>query len=414
MRNNAKWLIICRFFQSLLQMAAGMLVARYLAPVAYGHLNYAASVAAFAIPVAQLGLNSTLVQELGERPQQEGEILGTALGLQLLAGFACLPAVVLFSLAARPGDWETAAVCALYGTSLIFQEGELMQFRFHAQGAAKLAALAALMAGIVASGYRLGLMAAGKGVLWFALGHSVEYCVLGVLLLAYYRRSGGRLRFSGAMAARLLTKSRHYIAAGMMLVVLHNTDHVMLTLMAGNKENGYYTAAMTCAGAAGFVYNGILDAARPVVLAAGRRCEADMEAVLVRLYRLILAMALVQSAAVCLLAEPLVVLLYGKEYQMAAKVLRMLIWYLPVAYMGSVRNLWILAAEKHGCLWVINFSMAALNILLNAGMIPLWGARGAAAASVLTQFFGNFLLGWLWKPLRRNHALLLRSVGRKQ
>lgn len=415
MRENAKWLIFCRFCQSLLQMAAGMLVARYLGPVAYGHLGYAASVAAFAVPVAQLGLNATLVQELGERPGREGEVLGTALGMQMLSGFACLPAVVLFSLAAKPGAWETAAVCGLYGTSLVFQTGELLRFWFHARSRMKISASAALVVGAAVFLYKLVSMAGGKDVRWFAVAHSLESCLLGMVLRVCYRKAGGgKLIFSREMGRMLLSKSRSYIAAGMMTVVFHNTDHVMLTLLAGEAENGYYTAAMTCAGAAGFVYNSILDAARPEILAAGRCSTRELEAALVRLYRLMLGLALLESVAVSALAKPLIHFLYGKDYLPAGTVLRVLVWYLGFSYMGSVRNLWILAEEKHGCLWIINLGMALGNILLNVLLIPIWGAAGAAAASVLTQFAGNFMPGFFWKPLKENQKLLLRAMGRRR
>lgn len=412
MRDSAKWLIGCRFCQTVLQVLAGMLVARYLGPTDYGWLGYAASVATFAIPVAQLGLPATLVQEYGEAPEEEGAILGTALVCQLAAGLACIPAVVLFSLAADLESREGVVVCLLYSTALVFQAGETVQMWFHARNRAMTGAVAVMLAGLAASGYKLWLIAAGKGLGWFALSHSVEYALMGVLLLMAYRRYGGkRLRFSWAMAGKLLGKSRYYIAAGVLLVVFQNADHVMLTILAGERENGFYTASLTCAGGAGFFYNGILDAARPEILAAARQSEGLLEERLVQLYRFFMGMTLVQSVAVTVLAEPVISLLYGRAYAPAVPVLRLQVWYLGFGYLGSVRNLWILAAGKHRCLWVVNLTMAVGNIAMNGWLIPRWGAVGAAAASVLTQILGNFLLGFVWKPLRGNQVLLMRALG---
>ena len=407
MRNRIKWLLICRFFHAVLQFAAGTMVARCLGPVAYGTLGYAASVTALISPVAQLGLSSILVQELQNSPQDREEILGTAMGLQMLSGLTCLPAVGLWTAAANPGDTQTVTVCLLYGTGLVFQAGELVQYWFHREGNMKIAGLSALAAGAAATGYKLLLVVKGGGVEWFALSHSLEYCLLGILLLAGF---GGRLRFSRRRAVLLLKKGRYYIAAGMMLVVFHNTDRVMLTLMCGQQETGYYSAAMTCAGAAGFVYNAIVDAARPEVLAAGK----DRGRVLVKVYRLVLGLAAAECVLMTVLARPVVILLFGREFLPAAGVLGVLVWYLVFAYMGSVRNLWILAEEKHGCLWIVNLVMAGGNVALNALLIPLFGAMGAAGASVLTQFLGNFLLGFFWKPLKENQRLLMQALGGRE
>lgn len=83
--NNAKWIIVCKIVQSLLQLVVGMLCARYLGPSNYGLINYAASIMAFALPFMKLGLDSTMVYELTENPQKEGEIVGTSLAMNIFS-----------------------------------------------------------------------------------------------------------------------------------------------------------------------------------------------------------------------------------------------------------------------------------------------------------------------------------------
>jgi PST family polysaccharide transporter len=111
---------------------------------------------------------------------------------------------------------------------------------------------------------------------------------------------------------------------------------------------------------------------------------------------------------------PLIVhLLYGEEYMPTVPVLQILVWNTAFSYMGYVRNIWILGEEKHKILWVINASGAVANILLNVWLIPLWGACGAAVASVLTQIFTNFVLGFILKEIRANNRLILKSLNPK-
>ena len=98
---NAKWIIGCKIIQSIIQMIVGMLTARYLGPSNYGLIDYAASITAFAIPVMQLGLQSTLVQEYVDSPEKEGEIIGTQLVMNMLAAVACMIGVTTFAAAAN-------------------------------------------------------------------------------------------------------------------------------------------------------------------------------------------------------------------------------------------------------------------------------------------------------------------------
>ena len=58
----------------MIQLLIGMLSARYLGPSNYGLISYAASIVAFAVPVMQLGLHSTLVQEIVENPEKVKKI----------------------------------------------------------------------------------------------------------------------------------------------------------------------------------------------------------------------------------------------------------------------------------------------------------------------------------------------------
>jgi Na+-driven multidrug efflux pump len=81
--------------------------------------------------------------------------------------------------------------------------------------------------------------------------------------------------------------------------------------------------------------------------------------------------------------------------------------------MGSVRNVWILAEGKQRYLWIINLSGALTNVILNIVFIRLWGAEGAALASVITQMFTNFIIGLILKPIRHNNTLIIRSLHPK-
>lgn len=408
---NAKWIIGCRIVQSLLQLFIGMLTARYLGPPDYGMIHFAASVTAFGVPVMQLGLQSTLVQEYVEDPRNAGEIMGTSLVLNLLSGGCCLVGITAFAAVSGGGDRLRVLVCILYGSSLLLQSLELKQYWFQATLQAKYSSLAALGGYLAVCAYRIFLLASGKSVLWFALCHSVEYAICGWLLYVQCRRVGlDRLSFRLDRAKKLLTRSRHYIPAALLVACFQNVDHVLLTLLAGDTANGVYTCAVTCAGLMNFVFYAIVDSLRPVILASRNKHIDVYGEKISGLYALMNLLTLGLSLGVTLLAGPMVELLYGAAYAAAVPVLRILVWNTVFSMMGAVRNVWLLAEEKHRLLWRINLCGAVSSLVLNALLIPLWGAEGAALASVLTQFVTNFAVGFLMPSMRENQNLLLRGM----
>lgn len=410
--NNAKWIVGCKIVQSLIQLIIGMLTARYLGPSNYGLISYASSIVAFVVPVMQLGFRSTLVQEYVNHPEEEGQILGTALTMNIVASVACMIGVVSFATVANPGETETILVCLLYSTSLFFQAIEMIQYWFQAKLMSSYPSVVMLCAYFFVAMYRVYLLVEQKSVCWFAITHSIEYCLVGLSLIVCFKRlSIQKISFSMKLAKRMFTKSKYYIVSGLMVTIFQNTDHVMLKLMVGDVENGYYTAAVTCATMTQFVFMAIIDSTRPMILASRESNFARFESELSALYSIIIYLALAQSVSFVILAKPIIYILYGVDYLSAIPVLRIVVWYTAFSCMGTIRNIWILAEGKQNILWVINLSGALLNIVLNAFMIPHIGACGAALASALTQFFTNFVMGFILKPIRSNNKLILKGLN---
>ncbi len=411
---NAKWIIGCKIVQSLLQFVVGMLSARYLGPSNYGLINYAASLVAFAVPIMQLGLRATLVQEYVQNSEKEGEIIGTSLTMNLVSSLACIVGVTAFSTVANPGETTTIVVCLLYSTSLIMQSIEMLQYWFQAKLLSKYSSLAMLCSYVVVSAYKIYLLASGKSVCWFALTHAVEYGVTGLLLLVAYHRTGEqRIKFSRKMAGQLFSKSKYYIIASLMVVAFNSTSSVLLKLLINERENGFFAAATTCTSITGFVFSAIIDTLRPVIIESRKESREAFEKNVSRAYAITTWLSVAQSVCFAVFAGLIVRMLYGAEYAPAVSVLQILVWNTAFSYMGSIRNIWILGEEKHNMLWIINLGGAVASFLLNLLLIPIWGACGAAIASVATQIFTNVIMGFILKPIRRNNMLLIKGLNPK-
>ena len=133
-----------------------------------------------------------------------------------------------------------------------------------------------------------------------------------------------------------------------------------------------------------------------------------------RLNRILYAIVFYVSAFVSLLftvlAEPVFRILYGEAYLPAVNPLRIITWYTAFSYLGVARNAWIVGKNKQKYLIWIYLSAALSNIVLNLLLIPVWGASGAALASLATQFITILVVPFLIKPLRRNSLLMLEAI----
>ena len=152
---------------------------------------------------------------------------------------------------------------------------------------------------------------------------------------------------------------------------------------------------------------------RPEILKNKRISEEKFENSISLAYCVIFYASLIQCSVTSFLARPMIYMLYGEEYLPAVLALRVVVWFVTYSYFGSIRGIWILAEEKYKYVLWIDVSGAVLNIILNLLLIPVLGLIGASVASVLTQFFMNFVMGFFIKHLRRNNILMLKGLNPK-
>ena len=409
---NASWIVGCKIVQSLINLVIGLVTARYLGPSNYGVISYVASVVAFAMPLMQLGLKNTLVKEFVQNPNEEGKILGTALVINIISSIFCMVGSVAFVMVANAGETETILVCALYSLTLLFNATEMTQYWFQSKMLSKYPSIASLCAYIVVALYKIFLLVTQKNIVWFALSNVLDYFLISIILMIIYKKvSNQRLFVNWSLGRQMLSRSKYYIIPSLMVIIFQHTDRIMIKLMLGETETGYYSAAITCIGITGFVFAAIIDTARTVILEEKARNQEMYEKRVVQLYSIITYMSLAQSIGMTLLAKPLVTFLYGVEYSKTAGILAVAVWYITFGHYGSVRNIWILAEDKQKYLTAINVAGATANIILNLCLIPILGAIGAAIASVITQFATNVVIGFIVRPLRENNRLMLKGLN---
>lgn len=409
---NASWIIGARVIQALLSFVIGMLTARFLGPSNYGLINYAASVVAFFTPIMELGITNIIVHQLIEHNDREGDALGTALALNLFSAVFCIAGIIAFSIVANYGETETVVVCALYSILLVFKAVEILQYWFQAHLLSKYSSIATLTAYIVVSAYKLFLLVTHKSVYWFAISYAIDNCVIAILLWVLYKRLGGqKLSFSKNTAKRLFSQGKYYIVSSMMVTIFAQTDKIMLKAMIGAESVGFYSAAVTCAGMTGFIVTAIIDSFRPVIFEGKKKSEEVFNNYLISLYSIIIYFSLAQSLVMTIGARVIVLIVYGNQYVPAIDALRIVVWYTTFAYLGSVRNIWLLAENKQKYLWKINLFGALANIALNALLIPWFGINGASFASLITQFFTNVIVGYIIRPISPNNALMVKGMN---
>jgi O-antigen/teichoic acid export membrane protein len=167
----------------------------------------------------------------------------------------------------------------------------------------------------------------------------------------------------------------HLYIGRVLSIGTYNMDVLMLGLFTDSKSVGFYTLAGSVAAAAGLPVLGMATALFAPL--------ARENAIQPRLLVIAAVIGSVTTLAAWALAGPFINAVFGEEYRSAAKLV------LPLALAQGVRgvtgiyNTFLQAHGRGHELRNAGLVLTASNLVLNVGLIPPFGAVGAAWASVL-------------------------------
>ena len=409
---NAGWMIAEKIIQMVISLVVSLATARYLGPSNYGLINYAASFTAFFAPLCTLGINALMVKELVDHSDREGEVLGTALVLRGISSALSAVTIVAVVAVIDRDEPTTILVVALCSIGLLFQVFNTLNYWFQRYLKSKFTAIAALVAYAITAIYRIVMIISGRNVAWFALATSVDYICVAILLIWFYKKQDGpSMHFSWGYGRELLSRSKHFILSGLMVALYGQTDKLMLKQMLDLAETGFYSTATAINSMWCFVLAAIIDSLVPSVMEAHKAGNEQLFKQKNRqLYAITFYVSMVVAVLFNIFAELVIWILYGKAYMPAAMPLRIVSWYTAFSYLGVARNAWIVSKNVQQHLIKIYAPAAIGNVVLNYLLIPVWGASGAALASLGAQILTGFALPFFIKDLRPNAKLMWEAI----
>ncbi len=409
---NAGWLICGRIIQMLINFFVGIYTARFLGPADYGLINYAGAYTGFFASVCTLGINSVIVKELVDNHKNEGTVLGTSMLLKAISSILSAVSIFCIVFVADNGEPVTIAVVALCSLGMIFNLLETFNYWFQSRLESKITAIATLAGYMITAAYKVFLIVTQKSVVFFALATSLDYIVVGIILICFYKaKKGQKLRFSPDYGKKLLKSSWHFILPAVMVSVYGQTDKFMLKQMISDSEIGYYSTATALCTSWCFVLQAIIDSFYPTIMEdykAGNLASYERKNKL--LYALTFYISAFVSVFFCFLAHPIIRILYGDAFLAAVSPLQIITWYTAFSYLGVARNAWIVCENRQKYLKWVYGSAAVSNVLINLLLIPPFGASGAAAASLIAQVITTMIAPAFIPGLRSNTKMMVDAI----
>lgn len=409
---NTGWLM----FGKVLSLVVGIFIAKFLGPHDFGDLNFAMAFAAIIAAVGTLGLDSFVIREILEHPAKRDEILGTAFWMRLAVSVFLVPVSVLiyifFRSVAEQQGTELTLLVTFCASALVFKAFNIIDSYFQSQVRSKFVVQVQNICLIMSSLIKVSFVLLKLPLVYFAFALVLDGLMLAIGLVIIYHRENLHIRnwvINPARAKSLLNKSWPLILSAVMVTLYMQIDILMLKYFAGSTEAGIYSAAARISEAWYFIPVAIVTSVFPAIIHARKTDHARYQKRLQNLYDLLVIISLPVALIVSLGADTFIHMLYGDNFEGAGIMLSVHIWSGIFVFLGSASGQYLLAEGFTMISFYRTATGAAVNILLNLWLIPLYGGLGASIATLIAYFVTTFSI-LFYSKTRSQGIMILKSL----
>lgn len=414
--DNIGWL----FFDKILRMGVGLLlgiwIARYLGPEQFGLLNFSLAFVGLFAAIPSLGLQGIVVRDIVRNPECTQITLGTAAFLQLIAGLVAYLLMIVSIACVRADDVLARSIVAILGSMMLFEACKIAVFWFESQVQSKYTVWVQNSVFLVFAAIKITLILKNAPLISFVWATLAEIGIAALILLSVMSKHGPSLNTLQVTAERakiLLKNSWPLIFSAISITIYMKIDQIMLGQMIGDEAVGIYSAATRISEVWYFIPMSIVASVFPTILNAKKYSEELYYARIQKLYDLMVVISFSVALPMTLFSETVVTLLFGQAYLGAAPVLTIHIWAATFVFLGVASGQWFLAENKQLLSLERTAAGAIVNVALNLWLIPIYGAVGAAVATVISQATASWLYDGIQPKTRGMFWMKSRAINPK-
>ncbi len=395
--SNASYLLAASIIQKFISLGYVVYYFRTLGKLGTGDFEPVRSAIPIVLLLVDFSLSVVLTREIGRSPNQAARFLGNVLSLKFILAAVGLIAITVLSLTAE-FDAVTRRLIPIAGLVVALDMFTmaftatlrgLQIFRYEAIGIV-LTQLATVAFGITSFSFGWGL----PGLMFSLVAGSVVNFTYILFMLRRKLGSLPRPSWDAAIIKKFLIVALPILAAALLAKLFTYTDRYLLLTFADKSAFAVYSAAHKAPFALEFIAAAFAASLLPAMSNYYLRARDELRRVFHHALRYLLLISVPLAIGIFVLAQPLIVKLFGRSFTEAITPLRIMIVALPFIFLNFPVGSFLIATNRQ--IWnTINLGVAVvINISLNLLLQPRLGVNGAAIA-VLATYIVLFTLGMI-------------------
>lgn len=390
---NASFLMVSQVATWGLTLVLMVFLPRFLGASGIGQLHLADSIWNIITIFVAFGMDTLLTKEIARRHAKSTELVGLSLILRLIFNVIGFGVVVLYVQIAGYIPLTVYVIYIIGIGKLIMEFGGALRSSLIGLERMEYVALADIASRVFNTVVTIAILLMGYGVLVAAavfIGTSITSTVIQYIYLK--RLQPVRIFWDRQAAIGLLKASFPYLLVFVFSVLYMNLDAVIISLIINETVVGWYGVADRLFGTLMFIPTVFITAVFPVLSRMYTKAPDTLPRVMSRSFDLLLLVSVPIGLGIFVVADQLVVLLFGADFTPSGPVLAIMGLVLILTYQNILIGRFLISVDRQNS-WTIVMAVATLvTIPLDLVLIP-WtqatfsnGAIGGALAFIITEF----------------------------
>ena len=379
-----------------------MYTARYLGAEGFGILSFALAFTGIFGVFSDLGLSTLTVREVARDKTLASKYLGNIAVMKIILVVVTFGLIALtINLLGYPE--QTIKVVYLVALSVIFSAFSGM-FNSVFQAYEKMEYLS--VGQILSSALMLSGALFAISQVFSVVGFASIYFIVSAVVLGYsfavcaWKFVLPKIEVDWSFWKPTIKEALPFGLTGIFVTIYYYIDTIMLSLMVSNANEviGWYNAAYRLVLVLLFIPSGYLSSVFPVMSKFYKSSEETLKFAYERSLKYMMIIAIPIGVGTTLLADRIILLIFGIEYIPSVIALQILIWSMVIIFIGTINSNLLNSINKQ----IFNAKVAAIcamaNVILNLLLIPKFSYVGASVATVLTECVAFCLIfSWISK-----------------
>ena len=370
-----------------LGMVLSVFLARNFGDVAFGKYSFAIALTSFLATFIDFGLNQLIIREVSREKILSEKYVNNAMFIKIiLSVFSFALIILIINLSNYPDD--TRMIIYILGIATIFTSfGQLFRAIFHAFEKMEYNSIITIIERMVVTIIGLCLMILGYSLVQMVLAYVIGGIldVIISLIITSKKFLKPHLEFDYTFCKRVMKSAIPFGINSIFIVIFVRISTIMLSSIAGDAAVGWYNAAVTLVLALSFIPSIILSAIFPLLSRSYITSAKSHNEIYIKIFRYLFIIAFPIGVGTTVLADKLILQIYGMQFTSSIIALQILIWWHVIGSVNWLLGTVLQSINKQKIFTISTALCAIINVICNLIIIPKMGYVGACISTIITE-----------------------------